>query len=461
VKPETNTHADEGERIAALHVKMANDWPTRTVLKHFDKFIPFVKVDAQKREVWGVVTAEVPDKDDEVCGYAETKPFYQALIDEMSKASDGNNFMPLREMHQASAVGKGIGYEFRDSDKEIFFGFKVVDDKAWQKVDEKVYTGFSHGGGYAPVFKLPNGDFTTHIPDPVFKDCMRYAAKVAEVSLVDNPCLGVAHFTYVSKTGEVSLQKNRSTVVPSESKRIAMLEKQVASLMKTSVKTTEDGKPFIVKDDKTKTKRVAGEDLTSDAFLIVGDKDRTETWKLPVKFSSDVKTKRHIRNALARISQVKGISEAQREAARKKLHSLASQHGIDVAEEQKKFLIIQSKIRKMARIKVSRYARVHGDPGHKLSFLDGELGKLSKRLSDERSGKLIKGMCEVSNLSWLIQDLSCLVCQVINEQEYEGDDTSPLPGMLEANVDALLDSLIAMVAEEADELRDSIADRVS
>jgi hypothetical protein len=70
-------------------------------------------------------------------------------------------------------------------------------------------------------------------------------------------------------------------------------------------------------------------------------------------------------------------------------------------------------------------------------------------------------MCEVSNLSWLIQDLSCLVCQVINEQEYEGDDTSPLPGMLEANVDALLDSLIAMVAEEADELRDSIADRVS
>ena len=36
----------------------------------FAKFIPFVKMDAQKQEVWGVVTAEVPDKEDEVCDYA-------------------------------------------------------------------------------------------------------------------------------------------------------------------------------------------------------------------------------------------------------------------------------------------------------------------------------------------------------------------------------------------------------
>src|SRR5579859_5379551 len=112
----------------------------------FKKFIPFVKVDAAKREVWGVVTAEVPDKEDEVCDYEGSKPFYQAVIAEMSKATDGKNIFPLREMHQLSAVGKGVGFEFRDDDKEIFMGFKVVDDGAWKKVDEGVYTGFSQGG---------------------------------------------------------------------------------------------------------------------------------------------------------------------------------------------------------------------------------------------------------------------------------------------------------------------------
>jgi len=35
----------------------------------------------------------------------------------------------------------------------------------------------------------------------------------------------------------------------------------------------------------TPTKRVAGENLTSDAFAYVGDKAKTDTWKLPYKFS--------------------------------------------------------------------------------------------------------------------------------------------------------------------------------
>ena len=40
-----------------------------------------------------------------------------------------------------------------------------------------------------------------------------------------------------------------------------------------------------------KTKRVDGEDLPASAFLIVGSADDTSTWKLPVKFSTDDKTK--------------------------------------------------------------------------------------------------------------------------------------------------------------------------
>jgi uncharacterized protein len=58
--------------------------------------------------------------------------------------------------------------------------------------------------------------------------------------------------------------------------------------------------------DEPKTKRVDGEDLTADCFLIVGDKDDTSIWKLPWKFSTDEKTKSHLRNALARFKPAEG-----------------------------------------------------------------------------------------------------------------------------------------------------------
>ena len=408
----------------------------------FAKFIPFVKMDAQKQEVWGVVTAEIPDKEDEVCDYAKSKPYYEEVIDEMDKATDGENFMPLRAMHQLEAVGKGIGYEFRDHDKEIFFGFKVVDPAAWKKVEERVYTGFSHGGVVVGQ----------KVPDPVFKGCMRYVAKPSEVSLVDNPCLGVAHFTYVSKTGEISLRKNRSVAEQSVNqlaKTLASLQKQVTDLA---------ARPNGALGKEVRTKRVAGEDLPASAFLLVGDPEKTETWNLPVKFSSGEKTKRHIRNALSRIDQVKGHAPEKVEAARKKLHALASQHGIDVKDDAKKLALVRAWIGKTLRTKINRYARTKGDPGHALEFLPGELGKIA---IFAKSGQLAKGMYEVSRLAQLVDCVCCLFHQIASEQQWEGDLDSPLPSMLSENCSDLLDTLVAMVAEEGGEERDAIAERLT
>lgn len=81
-----------------------------------------------------------------------------------------------------------------------------------------------------------------------------------------------------------------------------------------------------------KTKRVDGEDLASDAFLIVLDPEKTDTWHLPWKFSTDEKTKAHLRDALARFDQLKDISEDVLKAAWKKLLSLCKQHDIEVSE---------------------------------------------------------------------------------------------------------------------------------
>jgi HK97 family phage prohead protease len=85
-----------------------------------------------------------------------------------------------------------------------------------------------------------------------------------------------------------------------------------------------------------KTKTVDGEDLTAGDFLIVGDAQDTSTWKLPWKFSTDDKTKAHLRNALARFDQLLGVSDADKAKAKKRLISLCEKYGIDVSDDFKK-----------------------------------------------------------------------------------------------------------------------------
>jgi hypothetical protein len=157
---------------------------------------PFTKVIESKREVWGVVTEEKPDQDHEVCDFERSKPFYQAWIESFNKSTDGVSFGNLREMHQLSAVGRCVGFEFRDTDKQIVMGFKVVDDNAWKKVVERVYTGFSHGGEVVDKFA-----------DPDYPGCMRYIAKPVEISLVDNPCLQSATYTLIRADGKQEVVK--------------------------------------------------------------------------------------------------------------------------------------------------------------------------------------------------------------------------------------------------------------
>jgi uncharacterized protein len=80
-----------------------------------------------------------------------------------------------------------------------------------------------------------------------------------------------------------------------------------------------------------KAKTVDGEVLTADCFIIVGDPSDPETWHLPWKFSTEEKTKAHLRDALARFSELKGISADVLKAAKDKLVKLCKEHGIDVS----------------------------------------------------------------------------------------------------------------------------------
>ena len=83
----------------------------------------------------------------------------------------------------------------------------------------------------------------------------------------------------------------------------------------------------------SRTKRVDGENLTSECFIYVGDEEKTDTWHLPWKFSSEEKTVSHLRDALARFDQTE-IPESAKPAARTKLVRLCKEHGITVSDEK-------------------------------------------------------------------------------------------------------------------------------
>ena len=163
-------------------------------MRTFTKFIRLTKVDAMQREVYGIVTSEAPDKDGEICDYTTTVPYYQAWSAEFDQATGGKSRGNVREMHTQSAVGKVMDLVCDDAAKSIAVRARIVDDDAWQKCEEGVYTGFSHGGEYVGE-PWPDGGF------------VRYTAKPTEISLVDSPCNPEAHFEYVKADGSVELRK--------------------------------------------------------------------------------------------------------------------------------------------------------------------------------------------------------------------------------------------------------------
>lgn len=97
-------------------------------------FLPITKIDKAQRMVWGYASTPTLDLDGEV---VELDAIRAALPDYME-------WRNIREMHQPSAVG--IAKEANIDEKGLYLGAKIVDDGAWQKVEEGVYKGFSIGG---------------------------------------------------------------------------------------------------------------------------------------------------------------------------------------------------------------------------------------------------------------------------------------------------------------------------
>ena len=256
-------------------------------LGSFVKFVEFSRLVEKKDDkptVYGIATWEKPDSDDEICDYESAVPVYQAWSKKALQRTKGAgqeiSLGNVRLMHGAEVGGKVTSIDFRDDAKEIAVGSEPVDDAVYQQLKGGFLTGYSQGGSYAwreceeckNAMALQQGmNFCSECGKMVL---VRYGLKrLAEISYVDSPAIGEG-FEHVKAGGSCEIIKFKKH------------KNQEATV--------------------AKTKTVAGEKLEASAFAYVGDPEKTATWKFPIKFSDEAKTKRHIRNALARIDQGEG-----------------------------------------------------------------------------------------------------------------------------------------------------------
>lgn len=389
----------------------------------FLKFIQFRKLEDKKDgqpTVWGIATQEQPDLDGEICNYdsavAAYKSWSEAAAKRTRNAGQAVSFGNVRLQHGIEIGGKATKVTFDDDAKQVWLGSEPLNDEIRQQLKDGFYTGYSQGGSYGwrkcmecdSDLPLRQGyNFCEKCDKTV--NVMYGLKKVAEVSYVDSPCSGEG-FEHVKANGSreiVKFARRSEDDMPLTKEQLEALDTLVAKR----------------KADK-KTKRVAGEDLPHENFAYVGDPEKTATWKLPIKFSDGEKTKRHIRNALARFSQTKGIPDDKKEEVKAKIEAAAKENGIDVEAEGKKATALHESI--LAKLKAGIDAGA------------------------EKRG-LQKGLYQVSRFAEVLESIAYLYEASIYERDMEGDD-SEVPDQIAEDLDGLIETFLAMAEEEAKEL---------
>ena len=150
------------------------------------------KVDEVRREVWGIATAEVPDKQRDIVDFEASVRAFRAW---------GGN---VREQHnKLKTVGKAIAIEPLPEQKAIrvgvFLSRSADGEDAWTKVREGILTGFSIGGTVRTSRpEIVKSEGFNSLPQ-TYNRITGY--DLGELSLVDNPACPVAKFDLVKASG--------------------------------------------------------------------------------------------------------------------------------------------------------------------------------------------------------------------------------------------------------------------
>jgi phage head maturation protease len=189
-------------------------------------YLPIAKIDAEKRMVYGYASTEARDDQGEI---VKREALQAALGDYMK-------FGNVREMHQLSAVGKAKNAEV--DEKGLYLGAKVVDDRAWEKVVEGVYSGYSIGG---KVTAREPADYKTIT-----------GLRLDEISLVDRPANPEAVFDCWKRSvptteGQEADPAKDVLTTEGQDDPLALLKaaiERVEALVKASDGDGKDDKPY-------------------------------------------------------------------------------------------------------------------------------------------------------------------------------------------------------------------------
>jgi hypothetical protein len=320
-------------------------------------FTDVSKADEKTHSVFGVVVDEVPDSDGEICDYDPTAKYYKEWSESAysitSQSGQEPSYGNVRLQHTLEIAGKALKpFIFDDGNKKIYATTTPIDDRMWNIVWRGFVTGYSQGGKYA--YRIcgecgadcgePNLPTSNNCPICNKKVLVHYACKPAEISYVDKSSIPTAWFLAVKSDGSHEMRKAATEDIPIGGKGMATASAPLFTLDDVSRVMKLELKPVTTavdelnkKKDGPETKRVAGEDLPASSFAYVGDPDEVGTWHYPIKFSTEEKTKSHIRNALSQWRKPKGqqsIPSGDRSKVYAKIVSAARRHGIEVSSEK-------------------------------------------------------------------------------------------------------------------------------
>lgn len=350
-------------------------------------FIPITKIDTEKRMVYGTLTEEIPDKSGEIFDYATGKEAFIKWSNDALERSQGKSKGNIRAMHGKVAAGKLTELHFDDDAKKVDGGTYIGDDQEWQKCLDGIYTGFSIGGDYAKRWvDTENNNLT------------RYTPVIAEVSLVDNPCVSTATFSVVKADGSVEQRAFKST--------------------QTEITNMDAELP----QNSTEAKQV----------WQAADGSTHATKAEAVAKSTDVKNQETVKPLLDAMAALGDVVKAKTSTGNGELlddQDLPEAEKVKTGDEDEK-------------------AKADSENANDSS---DEKGKKDKKPAKFFAPKMQKGMDSIARAACLIQELDWLQSCIEYEADYENDG-SPQPQKLDGIIAQLCSFLKDLVEEETGEM---------
>jgi hypothetical protein len=374
-------------------------------------FAQLTKVDEARREVWGRLVQETPDRSDEIFDYESSKPHFKAWSDSFVDATDGKSLGNLRAMHGKVSAGKLISVDFVDAEKAIDIGTKVVDDNEWNKVLEGCYTGFSIGGSYVGERKAEKiGD----------KDIKRYTAKPVEASLVDLPCIPTAKFFDIVKSDGAVLHKE----------------------FRPPEETTEEPQPVAAKAEEPIDVKGTDEEVAAFGKLL-NDSSLTMGEAIAAVQSELAK-----REQTALLETVEDMEKREFSAEERKKAAKEGAALPDGSFPIKSVGDLHNAIQALGRAKDKAKAKAHIIARAKALGATKELPESWGKVVE---GELQKGMWNVSAFAEMLERLAGICAEAQADLDDEGD-ASPLPMQLRNWLGDGIDLFKSMSDEESGEM---------